>query len=185
MSLADKFHSNRGAALALSTLLAVTSVAAPFQTASAQEPANANRPVATQVTATNNLSPAAAQLIEAYKFSYQGVSLVVVLNKNDTVAKYKSDLAAVMRTTKDNNVPAKIFPFQSDEPSHAYFVRNAIEFRRPPNQQNYSMSEILQMGGDAISIYGQSLKADASTPHTTPVSAKPTTDTPTVAMALQ
>jgi hypothetical protein len=49
------------------------------------------------------------------------------------------------------------------------------------------MSEILQMGGDAISIYGQSLRADASTPKTSPVSmAKPATDsTATVAMTLQ
>jgi hypothetical protein len=155
----------KATALALSGLM-VFSAAAPFN-AEAQGPA-APPSVASQ-PANTNTAPATAQqkaeqvVGEAINYSFKGVSIVVVLNKNETLAQYKSDLASVMRFAQDNGVPAQIFLLKSDKPSYAYFMRNATEFRLPPtHKDNYQITELFKLGGDAVGIYRQSLRAEAA-----------------------
>jgi hypothetical protein len=163
--VAGKTFRSEATALALSGLM-VFSVAAPFN-AEAQEPA-APPSVATQPANTNSAPTTGQQkaeqvVAEAINYSFKGVSIVVVLNKNETLAQYKSDLASVMRFARDNGVPAQMFAFKSDKPSYAYFMRNATEFRLPPtHKDDYPIAELFKLGGDAVGIYRQSLKAEAA-----------------------
>jgi hypothetical protein len=81
------------------------------------------------------------------------------MNKNEQITPaVDRDLKAIMSATKDRGVPRKIFGFESSaKPSHAYLIVDNMTFRKPPaNNQDYSMKELRDLGGDAISLYRQS-----------------------------
>ena len=117
------------------------------------------------------------KLADAIGYSTKGVSIVVILGKNDTVDPYYKDLAAVMRVTKREGVPTQIFDMRSleKEETTGFLIIDGLIFKKPPDEKiNYSSNEFLDMGGDAISLFRQSQRYKSEQ--------KAAADSPTVAV---
>jgi hypothetical protein len=121
MSLADKFHSNRGAALALSTLLAVTSVAAPFNAEAQDAKAISTRPAVTQPANTNTAPAQAGPLAKAVLFSNEGIGFLFVQGTNDK-HDYRPLLNTLRETMTQVNIPARVYGIQSSEKPESFVL---------------------------------------------------------------
>lgn len=138
------------------------------------EPARATT-VSTTVPNTVSVPPAHSReapssvekpdkMVDAALFSTKGVSFIIVLGKNDTVQPYYKDLASVMRLTKMEGVPARLFDMRSltEEKTTGYMIIDGMIFRKPPDEKiNYSSDEFRDMGGDAVTLFRQSQRYKA------------------------
>lgn len=167
MKLANIFP-KQALAPVLTAALSLATVFSP--TTGNAEPARATTVSTTApVPAHNRAIPApnasvGGKLADAIAYSTKGVSIVVILGKNDTVDPYYKNLAAVMRATKLEGVPAQIFDMRAieEEKTTAFLIIDGLLFGKPENEDvNYSSDEFLDMGGDAISLYRQSQRYKA------------------------
>ncbi len=100
------------------------------------------------------------QLHDAYVHSSTGPSIMIWLNENDDPSKYIKDIKAIKAVAARENVPLKIFGFTTKDSSYAYILLDEMAFKKE-NGENYGANEILDVGGDAVALYGQSQRYKA------------------------